>query len=169
MRASKTMAVCGMMTALGIVLLVLGAALEIGMYAEPMLAGLCLLPLGGICGKKHQMLVWLATGLLGLILVPNVEEVLMYLALFGFYPIVRPWFQRQKPWLRFLWKMLYFNAVTLVVQWLVLWILVPEPMGIGLGVVLLLLGNAVFLLYDLLLPRAERKLGYLLRNILKNR
>ena len=152
-----------MMTALTIVLLVLGAVLEIGIYAAPMLAGLCLLPVGELCGKKNQLLVWLAASLLGLFLVPNVEEVLMYLALFGCYPVVRPWFQKRNKWGRLLWKVLYFNAVTLAVQTLVLWILVPEPMGFGLGAVLLLLGNVVFWLYDLLLPRAERKMGILLK------
>ena len=169
MKTSKIMALCGMMTALTLVLLVLGAVLEIGIYAAPMLAGICLLPVRKLCGKKYQVLVWLAASLLGLILVPNVEEVLMYLALFGCYPIVRPWFQKWKKWGRLLWKTLYFNAVTLAVQTLVLWVLVPEPMGFGLGIALLLVGNAVFWLYDLLLPKAERKMDILFGKILKNR
>ena len=115
--------------------------------------------------KKWIAFLLLAASLLGLILVPNVEEVLMYLALFGCYPIVRPWFQKWKKWGRLLWKTLYFNAVTLAVQTLVLWVLVPEPMGFGLGIALLLVGNAVFWLYDLLLPKAERKMDILFKKL----
>ena len=94
MKQSKSIAVCGMLAALSIVMMLLGTLLEIGLYAAPMLAGLCLLPVGRRLGKKYQVLLWVAVSVLSLILVPNVEASLMYLCLFGCYPVIRPWFQR---------------------------------------------------------------------------
>ena len=60
MKKSAVMALCGMTAALSVVLLWLGAVLEVGMYAAPMLAGFCLLPVGTRCGRRSQILLWLA-------------------------------------------------------------------------------------------------------------
>lgn len=166
MKQSKVMAACGMMAAMSIVVMLLGAVLEIGMYAAPMFAGLCLLPIGYNYGRKYQVILWIAVSLLSLILVPNVEEDLMYLCVFGCYPILRPWLQRLPKGLRILTKMLYFNLTVILLELLILWVLVPEPMESGFVLVLLLLGNVTFWCYDLVLPRAEKKLGTHLNKIL---
>ena len=58
---TKRMATCAMMTALCVVLMWLGAVLELGMYAAPLFAGLSLIIIGQKYGSKYQLTVWAAS------------------------------------------------------------------------------------------------------------
>lgn len=155
MKQSKRMAMCGMMAALSVVLMVIGGALGLGMYVSPLLAGLCLIPIGNAYGRKYQIILWLAVSVLSLILVPNIEESLMYLCLFGCYPILRPQFQKLPKVLRFIVKLLFFTIVFTALQLLIVLVLVPEAMGTGMLVTLILLADATLMVYDFVLPRIE--------------
>lgn len=155
MQRTKTIAACGMAAALSVVIMVLGAVLGLGMYASPMIAGLCLLPIGRQYGRKHQWILWLAVSLLCLILIADPEQNLMYITLFGLYPILWPMFQKLSPTVRRLAKFAFFNGTVLAVEALVMLLLVPESMGAWLAAALLILGNITFVLYDFLIPRVE--------------
>lgn len=160
---TKKIALGGVSSALALVILLIGGAIGIGAYAAPMLAGLILLPAGRLLGAKMHALLWLAVSLLALLLVPDAETALMFLAPFGCYPIVRPWLCRLPGLLGFGAKLLFFNAVTISLQLLLMLLLVPQALELWL-LLLLLLGNAVFLLYDRVLPIAEQ---YLVRRLSK--
>lgn len=155
MKQSKRMAMCGMMAALSVVLMVIGGALGLGMYVSPLLAGLCLIPIGNAYGRKYQVILWLAVSVLSLILVPNIEESLMYLCLFGCYPILRPQFQKLPRALRFITKLLFFTVVFTALQLLIVLVLVPEVMGTGMMVTLVVLADVTLMVYDFVLPRIE--------------
>ena len=155
MKQSRLAATCGMTAALSVVIMLIGGILGLGMYVSPMIAGVCLIPVGRAFGRKYHALMWLAVSLLCFILVPNIEENLMYLTLFGVYPLLRPVFQQLRPVLRWLVKLLFFNAVVIAVEALVVLLLVPEVMTAGMAVLLLAMGNVTFILYDRILPRIE--------------
>lgn len=157
-KQTRAVAVCGMLAALSVVLMVLGAVLEIGLYAAPMLAGLCLLPVGERYGKKYQLLLWAAVSTLCLILVRSPEQNLMYLCVFGYYPILRTALQKLPGGLRFLAKTAWFNGVTVLVEWLVIRVLAPEALEPWMALALLAAGNVVFWCYDFVLPLAQRRL-----------
>lgn len=149
------MATCGIMVAVCVVLMLLGAVLELGIYAAPMFAGLCLVPLGEKWGRKYQTTLWVAVSLLSFLLVPNVEETLIFFGFFGWYPILRPTLQRLPQPLRLAVKLLLFNGVIAVIEAVVLFLLVPEDItGIFL-LVLLAMSNLVFLLYDSIVPKTD--------------
>lgn len=152
---SRRMAVCGMAAALGVVLMVLGAILELGMYVCPMFAGLCLIPIGKEWGVKYHLTLWAAIILLCLMLVSNLEQNLMFIGLFGWYPALRPRLQRLPPLSRLLVKLVLFNAIVIAIEALLIFVLVPESMGTVFTVILLVLGNVTFLLYDFAIPRFE--------------
>lgn len=155
MHQSKVIAHCGMMTALSVVLMILGHVLGLGLYISPLLAGLCLMPIGQKFGPKYQWLVWGAASLLSFILVSEMEQNLMYLTIFGLYPILQPMFERLPRQLILPCKLLYFNAVFIAVEALVIFLIVPEIMPSWMFILLVALGNVVFLLYDRILPRAH--------------
>ncbi|MBQ8536806.1 MAG: hypothetical protein IJ461_05310 [Clostridia bacterium] len=152
---SKTIAACGMTAALSVVIMLLGGVLELGMYLSPMICGFCLAPIGRRHGIKYQWLVWGCVSILSFMLVPNAEENLMYAAIFGLYPILYPWFQKLPRGLRWPGKLAYFNLVTLGVEALIIWVLVPEVMTWWMGLILMAMGNIVFMMYDFLLPRTD--------------
>ena len=155
MKHTRAVALSGVTAALAVVLMAVGGLLGVGLYAAPMLAGLCLLPAGRHLGTKYHLLLWLAVSALSFFLVPDVEQNLMFLCLFGCYPILRPALERLP---RVLCKLLFFNAVAIALEALVLLVLVPETLGAGMLLLLLALGNLTFVLYDLLIPRAQRLL-----------
>ena len=155
LKQSKRIAACGMTAALSIVIMLLGGILGIGMYASPMLAGFCLLPIGKKYGAQAQWLVWAAVSLLCLILLPEPEQNLMYMALFGLYPILYPYFSKLSGAWKWIGKLLYFHTAAIAVELLVMLVLVPEVMPIPMIVVLLILGNVVFWMYDFLIPRSD--------------
>lgn len=160
---AKRMAVCSMMTALCVVLMLLGGVLELGMYACPMFAGLCLIPVGQNYGKKYQILVYAATGLLSLMLVPSVEENLMFIGFLGWYPMARGLISKLPRLLRLPAKLMLFNGAVVGIEWLVISLLVPEMLTSGMIVLLLGMGNITFLAYDMLVPRLELLAGRLKR------
>ena len=79
----------------------------------------------------------------------------MYLTLFGLYPILYPSFAKLPR--RLIWpcKLLYFNFVVVAVEALVMLLLVPEIMTPAMALIMLALGNAIFVMYDRLIPRAH--------------
>ena len=163
-KQSKQIAVCGITTALGVVFMFLGNALGLGMYLVPMLIGMFLASIGHAWGKKFQVLLWLAISLLTFILVPSLEQNLMFLGLFGWYPILRPTLQKMTKVLRIVVKFLIFNFLVIGLESLIILVLVPEVLGTTLTILLLILGNITFFIYDLAIPRFE----YLATKHLKN-
>lgn len=161
MSRASVMAGCSMMAALSVVLLLIGGILELGMYACPMIAGLCILMVGDCYGRRCQIMTWIAVSALSFMLVPNVEENLMYLGIFGLYPILYPYFQKLPKGLRVIAKFAYFNIVVIALEWLVVMVLMPGTMAgeDGSGWIfwlsLLAMGNVIFWCYDRLLPRME--------------
>lgn len=155
MKQAKRIAECGMMTALSVVIMVVGAVLGIGLYASPMIAGLLLIPLGRKYGAKYHAALWLAVSILCIILVPEIEQNLMYFCFFGCYPLLYPYFYRLRPPLRRLCKFLFFNIVIIAVEALVMLVLVPESMGVWMLVAFLLLFNLTFVCFDFIIPRFE--------------
>ncbi len=168
MKQAKSLAFCGMMTALGVVVMMLGGWFGLGTYLSPMLAGLLLIPVGRAWGTRYQLLLWLAVGLLSLMLVTDVEQNLMFLGFFGWYPALRPRLERL-PGKALCWlvKLAVFNAVVIALEVLLLLVLVPQATEPWLLLTLLALGNVTFIVYDRLLPRVERmyvkRLGRFLR------
>ena len=88
----------------------------------------------------------------------------MFLAL-GYYPILKPIFDRKKG--SWLWKLLFFNAVTLVTYWLLMHLFGFDQiaaefseMGILLTAVMLILGNITFFLLDMVLAKRFVKKKY---------
>ena len=157
--STKRMATCAMMAALCVVLMVLGAVLELGMYACPLFAGLCFIPIGQKYGRKYHFTLFVASSILCFLMVPNMEENLMFAGLFGWYPIVRPMLQKFPMVIRWICKLAIFNIVVIAIEWLVMTILVPEAIGGVLLWVLLILGNITFLAYDFMIPRVEVLMG----------
>lgn len=155
MRQSKTIASCGMAAALSVVVMIIGGILGLGMYASPMIAGFLLPPIGKKFGVKYEWTLWGAVSLLCFILVPNAEQNLMYLCFFGLYPLLYPHFEKLKGKLKWVCKFLYFNVVVIAVEALVMLVLVPESMGLVMTIVLLIMGNFIFLCYDLLIGRSD--------------
>ena len=67
-RSTKELALCGVMTALSVVLLCLGGVIPLAVYACPMLASCALLVLRETCRARYAWCCWAAVALLTLLL-----------------------------------------------------------------------------------------------------
>jgi hypothetical protein len=158
MKKTKAIALGGIMSAMCISIMLIGAIIGVGIYVAPMIAGICLIPTGKKYGTKYHALLWVTVSVLSFLVVPDVEESLMFSLLFGAYPIFYPYFEKLASPLRIILKLVYFNVVIIGVEYLLIAFFVPEDLGVPMAVVLILIGNFTFLLYDKVIPKAERLL-----------
>lgn len=154
-RKSWTMAFCGIMAALCVVLL-LGAVIPIAMFIAPAIAGFLIATVCVECGLQMALTAYAAVSLLALLFVPDKEVALIFVFLLGYYPLVKPKFERIRPaLLRVVCKLLLCNAAVLAMYGLVL-LLVPagsisqelRTTAIAVSLATLAMGNVAFLLYD---------------------
>ena len=80
--------------ALMTVLMLVGGVVPVAGVSIPAMAGYLLMPVVVEGGRKWGISVYLACGLLSLLLVSEKEPVLFYLLLFGYVPMVFAWFRR---------------------------------------------------------------------------
>ena len=160
---SRRIAVCSMMAAFSVVVMLLGAVLSLGMYLCPMLVGLCLMLIGREYGFRYHLLLWVVISILCFMLVPNPEENLMFAGFFGWYPAAYPMLECLPKCLRMPAKLVLFNIVVIALEVLIVFVLVPEVLESAMLVLLLLLGNLMFVMYDRLIPKFPALAGKYLK------
>ncbi len=161
---SKT-AIGSMLVALSVVVLI-PSALEIFVYALPAFAGALTVIAVAELDKKWAMGVYFATSVISLIIVPNKEAVIMYVAFFGYYGIIKSILESSKlpRAIEYILKFLLFNGAIIlgaVVSMKVLGLSFNEYMEIDQAkswtkyIIPITLGtaNIAFVPYDILLSR----------------
>ena len=155
--SSRKTALCGLLSALAVVVMILGGAMGIGTFAAPVLAMAALLPVLEEYGPKTAATAYVAAALLSLLLVPELELALVYAA-FGWYPLLRPRIARIPSRLfRIVLRVAICTAVSLLLYGVLLRLLgltadLLEAAPL-FNLMLLILGNITFLLMDLALER----------------
>ena len=96
MSASRQMALGGMLTAAAVVIMCMGSIIPVNTYICPVLCILITRIVLLRCGRRIGWCYYLATAVLSLLLAPDREAALVY-AFLGYYPMVRPWFERLGP------------------------------------------------------------------------
>lgn len=155
--SAKYVALGGVMAALAVVIMCLGGLIPLATFVCPMLCCLMVKLVLTLCGQRIAWAWYGAVAILCALLGPDKEAAAVFVFL-GYYPIVKP--KMDKLPLKWLWKVLYFNIVTLAMYALLVYVLGMaelaaeyREMGVILTVVTLLLGNLVFVLLDFLLGR----------------
>ena len=155
-RKSWAMAYCGIVAALCIALMLLGAVIPIAMFIAPAVASFLIATVCVECGRSMALTAYAAVSLLALLFVPDKEIALVFTFLLGYYPLVKPWFERIRPApVRGLCKLLLCNGAVLAMYGLVL-LLVPagsisqelRTTALIVSLSTLAMGNVAFLLYD---------------------
>ena len=155
------MALGGVLAALAVVVMCLGTIIPVATYVCPMLCALLLQVVLKTCGVRIAWAWYGAVAILSLLLAPDKEAAAVF-AFLGYYPIVKP--RLDKTRLRWLWKGLLFNAVILVLYWLLIHLMGMDALaeefaeaGAVMTAVMLLLGNVIFFLLDKVLSKRFRR------------
>ncbi len=171
MRRKRTaqLALAAVLSAMAVTIMMLGGLIPAATFCCPILAGLLSVPVLCECGTGMALCAYGVTAILACLLGPDKEAAALYLFL-GWYPVLRPKFQKLRRPLRFVLKLLVFNCTVAIVYSLLLFVLGLDSlreeffgMGRAMLLVTLLLGNAVFALFDFTLPRAELVYRYRFR------
>ena len=93
-RKSWAMAYCGMAAALSVALMLLGAVVPVLMFIAPAVASLLIATVCVECGRTMALTAYGAVSLLSLLFVPDKEVALVFVFLLGYYPLVKPRFER---------------------------------------------------------------------------
>ena len=153
--SAKKLAVCAMLSALGVVLLALGAfsgVMEISMAAIASL--LCIVAVIEYGGSAPWM-VYGVTSILSLILMPQLPS-LLYTLFFGFYPILKEKFEKKPKVISWVLKEITFNICLALMGVAAIYLVVGpdnaliDPLYIGAFAAL---AELVFVLYDIALTR----------------
>ena len=157
---AKSVALGGVMAALAVVIMCMGGIIPLATYVCPMLCAVLLAAVLRLTGRRIGWAWYGAVSLLSLLLGPDKEAAAVF-TFIGFYPIVKPAFDRCK--LGLLYKTVLFNVLILLMYGLLIYLMGMEQlaaefrdMGRIMTVVTLILGNAVFFLLDKVLCRFNK-------------
>ena len=150
----------GIFAALALVIMNLGSLIPVATYVCPMLCMLILALVTGMCGTRIGWAWYGAVAILSCLLAPDKEAAAVFVFL-GFYPIVKPRFDRLRyPLIP---KLVLFNVLILSMYTVLLRIFGMDQiaaefaeMGQVLTIAMLIMGNLIFFLLDFALSRFSR-------------
>ena len=152
MKNTRKLAAGAMMSALCVVIMLLGAVIDLGTYAAALLAGVAMIPYGQKYGYRYQLMVFNVSAALSFMLVPNIEQNLMYLGFYGWYPILRESLEKLPIISKYIAKFFIFNVCFISIEALVMLVFVPESMGSVLFVIFIITANVTYFAYDYMIP-----------------
>ena len=151
---ASAIALGGVMAALAVVFLCL-TVIPVATFVCPALCMLLLRIVARQCGRRIGWAWYGAVAILGVLLAPDKEAAAVFVFL-GYYPLLKPVFDRWKP--SWLWKGLYFNAAIAVLHTLLLKVFGMDQLaqdyaelGSALTAVMMVLANITFFMLDRLL------------------
>ena len=161
---ARSTALCGLLAALSIVVLMMGSLIPAALYACPILAMAALLPLRERFGRRAALTTYAAVSLLAILLVPEKELALLY-TFFGWYVPLQPVLDRLRPRpLQVLVKLMLANLATIVLYSLLVFVFQMQAVIEEFAelntlwlMILLVSANCLFVLTDILLHKLARK------------
>ena len=148
-------AFCGIIAALALVLMLLTSLVPIGTYAFPCFAGIFIAAVVIEYGWKWGLGVYAVVSVLSLFLAGDKEAVLYFIALFGYYPILKAVFEKyiKNKVILYIVKLAVFNAAAIASFFAAAFLLSISPeeytlFGVYMPLAFLAFGNVFFLVYD---------------------
>ncbi len=157
MKNTKKITFCAIMSALATVIMLV-SYFPYFTYAVPAVAGLCVMAVLIEFGAKWSVLNYLTSAFLAF-LFAETESKLIYIAFFGFYPIIKCFIEKiNKPIIEWIIKIVVFNLCVITLYSVFSKLLMFDINEFGkfaeYGVIgLLVLANIVFVFYDIAVTR----------------
>ena len=154
-----------MLSALGVVLLWVGAIIEVADISMAVVASLLCVFAVIEYGGNAPWLVFTVTTILSLVLVPQKTPAVMYALFFGYYPIIKEKLERLPRALAWVWKEVIFNVALVLMLVLSRWLLMgSQTQAILLYIAFGILAEITFPIYDVALTRLISLYIYKLRS-----
>jgi len=152
-KKTKYIAVSAILSAMGVVLLYFGSLIEVLDLSMAALASMlvifAVIEMGGI----YPFSVYFVTGLLALILLPVKLPAVYYLIFAGYYPIIKEKLERLHFVLEWIIKIVVFNIAFVAVLLISKYVFAIPDETKFMMTAIYILGNIVFVIYDIALTR----------------
>ena len=153
---TRQVAYTAMIAALSVLVLYLSSVIPTARLAVIAVAGILPAFLVVKYGIMSGFLAYFIVSVLSLIVLPNKSAVLLYIVLFGHYPMVKSLIERiGRLWFEWVLKLAFFNVIATALLLLAPGILTgfaafgaSWPVGLVIAV-LYIVGNIVFIIYDI--------------------
>lgn len=148
---TKNIALAGILSALTVVLLMVGVLLSMIDLSMSVIAALVVMVALVELNAKWAIGVYAVSSVISLLIAPQ-TAVIVFAAVIGYYPVLKLAFDKIKPkLLRLAVKLLWFNGVCVGLFWFLMNVLGMEESGTVLAL-LLVMSNLVFILLDRAIP-----------------
>ena len=161
LKKSSQVALGGVVASLCILLMLMTGFFPFLTYAAPAAAGFLLIAVIVDCGYRWAMLVYLVVALLSIFVVPDKQAAMIFVFL-GYYPVLKDYLDHhmKSRAVQCIIKFVVFNLSILAAYGLMIYVFqMPDVMtemgtlGQFTGLVTLLAGNIVFIVFELALTR----------------
>ena len=153
------MAFCGIMTAMALVSMLLGQLVPVAIYTCTLFSGVCIAFVAEEIDVKYATSVYIASSILALLFLPDKEAAVIFITVFGYYPILKCILERsdnnifKSNGVKFTIKLLFINVSCIIYFTIAIYLLgVPKDSfatgDVYLPGVFLLMGNVFCLMYD---------------------
>lgn len=146
----------GMVTGLSVVLLYVSTFLSFASWAACMLVGFIPALFFLVNERKMGTMIYIATSVLSIFILPDKTIAMMYAGLFGLYTVLRFWVEHIPSRLvRWLIKLVFANVWILIVLWAIYAGFFPEFANLShkLTFIVVICGNLILIYYDFCLSR----------------
>lgn len=158
-KSTFKLAFCSLVAALSVALMFLTGLIPVGTYAAPCMVGIFLCAVVIESGYAGGFAVYAVVSVLSFLISADKEAVLYYIGFLGLYPILKGLIERIRfIWLQYIIKLVFFNAAMIAIFYIGIFVLgIPKEsfnlFGVYLPWVFLVIGNAVFFIYDICATR----------------
>ncbi len=165
---SKKISFCALFSALGVVIMYIGAVLEVLDISMACIASMiCIMAVMEI-GGAYPWLIYAVTGALSALLLPQKFAALIYIFFAGYYPMLKCGIERLNSRIaEWVIKILVFNVSMGLMVMLSLLVLSPGGMTRPYIIALFAIGNVTFVAYDIALSMLVRLYLFKYRKLFK--
>ena len=160
MKNTVKTALGGMCIGLSAALMMLASVIPFLTYAIPALAAILVMFMRIECDWKWALGVYVGTSVISALVVPEKEAVAIYIALIGYYPLVKLLFDKLPKVIGYIVKAVFFVGVIVATYYIIMHVfgisteLLEDTQGFMIPL-LVALGLVAFIMYDIAIEKLE--------------
>lgn len=164
----KRIVVCGALCALAVIILYLGALIEVLDLSMGAIASLVIVLIVIEMGYSFAWVSYAAISVLSVILLPQKLPAIMFAAFMGFYPIIKSYVEKlNSSAIRWCLKLIVANAAFFAMFFIIKYFMPDQLESDAMMLTLYVLANGAFVLYDYAVSKLITAYFYKLRERLR--
>ena len=167
MKKTRYTTISGMVSALSVVIMLFTNVMPSMMYVIPIITGGIVFAVNEIIGKKWALGVFFVTSFISFILLTDKESALNYTLFFGYYPLLKPVYEKLPKVLSWVVKLITFNIAIVTIGLIVTFVFklpfLDEDLGKFTIPLFAILFNLVFVMYDVMFTVFKKRLAPLFK------